>query len=85
LFWAHRLYKLGVSPLPIARGGLTAKKLVDVVRQTLDNPQFRERAIAISQKMQNEGGVAEAVQIFEQQLPVKAPVKAEDRRSPACS
>ena len=64
LFWADRLYKLGVAPMPIAKGGLSPTTLTAVLRSTLENSALRERAAALSRQIQAEDGVAQAVELL---------------------
>nr|BFD95382.1 glycosyltransferase [Kitasatospora sp. Xyl93] len=63
-FWAERLTRLGAATAPIPFAGLTADRLAEAVRQTVEGRRLRERAQEAARAMAKEDGaglVAEAV------------------------
>jgi sterol 3beta-glucosyltransferase len=61
---------VGVGPPPLAIGTLTAQTLVKAIEKLLA-PITLEAAAVLSQKMQQENGVKEAVNSFHRNLPHK--------------
>jgi sterol 3beta-glucosyltransferase len=67
-FWGQRLARLGVSPPPIPRHKLTIGKLVSVIRSTTRDNEIAKRAATLGQKIRQEDGVAQAVEVFSKAL-----------------
>jgi UDP:flavonoid glycosyltransferase YjiC (YdhE family) len=64
--WAAELRRLGVAPAPIGRRSLTASKLAKHLKEVLDNPGMRTRAIAIADRMKDDDGPATAAVMIEE-------------------
>lgn len=69
-FWANMVASAGAGPPPLAIATLTANNLVEAIQMLLA-PATLEAAAVISQKMQQENGVKEAVNSFHRNLPLK--------------
>ena len=67
-YWGRRVHELGVGSAPIARKDLTAERLAKAIREMTDNPQIQHNGKALSQKIAQEDGVAEAVRVFDRLL-----------------
>jgi UDP:flavonoid glycosyltransferase YjiC (YdhE family) len=63
-FWAWRLSELGVAPRGLRRHRLTAESLAAAIRQVLDEPKYRERAVAVAPQVRGEDGLGQAVAIL---------------------
>ncbi|KAK1353021.1 Sterol 3-beta-glucosyltransferase [Heracleum sosnowskyi] len=70
MFWGERVHARAVGPSPIPVDDFTLPKLVDAIKYMLE-PKVRENAIELARAMENEDGVAGAVQAFFKQLPKK--------------
>ena len=68
LLWAQRVGALGVGPKPIPRSRLTAERLAEAITQAVNDPELRQRAAALGEKIRAEDGVGEALRIIEQHL-----------------
>jgi len=68
LLWAQRAGALGVGPKPIPRSRLTAERLAEAITQAENDPELRQRAAALGEKIRAEDGVGEALRIIEQHL-----------------
>lgn len=65
-FWGAELEKKGVALRPIARRSLTPQILAAAIKKTINSPDMKQKALALSQKMQNEeSGVSRAVHFIE--------------------
>jgi UDP:flavonoid glycosyltransferase YjiC (YdhE family) len=60
-FWSKKVNALGVSPKPIPRMKLTAEKLAQAIKETLENKTMQHKAVMIGQKIKAENGVQQAV------------------------
>ncbi|CAI9090928.1 OLC1v1025825C5 [Oldenlandia corymbosa var. corymbosa] len=82
-FWGERVHARGVGPAPIPVDEFSLEKLVDAIKFMLD-PTVKERAIELSKAMENEDGVAGAVQAFHKHFPRKKLLedKAEEPQHP---
>lgn len=67
-YWGRRVHELGVGSEPIARKDLTVDKLANAICHMTDNPDIQQNATALSQKIAQEDGVAEAVRVFDKLL-----------------
>ncbi|NPV68394.1 MAG: glycosyltransferase family 1 protein [Anaerolineae bacterium] len=63
-YWAGRVLALGVSPEPIPRRALTARKLAYAIRVAVEHAPMRQRAAALGARIRAEDGVARAVEII---------------------
>ncbi|GER41143.1 sterol 3-beta-glucosyltransferase [Striga asiatica] len=69
-FWGERVHARGVGPPPILVDDFSLQKLVNAIRVMLD-PEVKERAVQLAKAMENEDGVAGAVNAFFKHLPRK--------------
>jgi sterol 3beta-glucosyltransferase len=63
-FWGRRVHDLGAGPAPIPQTTLTAPRLAQALRTTMD-PSVQTRAAEIGEKIRRETGVANAVAVIE--------------------
>jgi sterol 3beta-glucosyltransferase len=63
--WSEDLHRLGVAPAPLKRTKLTAKALAARLRETVANPQMKQNAMAIQQRMANDNGPETAAMLIE--------------------
>ncbi|XAR61000.1 Sterol 3-beta-glucosyltransferase [Bertholletia excelsa] len=80
-FWGERVHARGVGPPPIPVEEFSLPKLVDAIQFMLDS-KVKERAVELAKAMENEDGVAGAVNAFFKQLPRRKP-EAEPAPQPA--
>lgn len=64
-WWARRLHALGVAPRPLPRRSATADALAGRIREVLDTPSYARRAEQIRSRMDDERGVAAAVEAID--------------------
>lgn len=64
-FWGEQIYRLGVGPKPIPRKKLTAEKLTYAINETINNSNIINNAKRLGEKLKDEDGVSEAVDIIE--------------------
>ncbi|KAL0403410.1 UNVERIFIED_CONTAM: Sterol 3-beta-glucosyltransferase UGT80A2 [Sesamum radiatum] len=62
-FWGDQVHARGVGPVPIPVDEFSLEKLVDAIQFMLD-PKVKQRALELAKAMENEDGVAGAVQAF---------------------
>lgn len=67
-YWGRRVHELGVGGECIHRKDLTVERLAKAIHYMTDNPQIQQNATALSQKIVQEDGVAEAVRVFDRLL-----------------
>jgi UDP:flavonoid glycosyltransferase YjiC (YdhE family) len=67
-FWGRRVAKLGAGPTPVPRQKLTAKKLAAAITQAVEDPNIRQRAAELGEKLRAEDGVANAVRAVDELL-----------------
>ncbi|MER7752114.1 glycosyltransferase [Kitasatospora sp. NPDC097643] len=60
-FWSARVARLGTSPGPVPLRTLTAARLAAAIRQTLDDPGYRDRARAVAAALAAEDGTAKVL------------------------
>jgi sterol 3beta-glucosyltransferase len=65
-YWAKQLFRIGVSPKPLGKRSVTPAKLAAAIRNILDNPAMKEKAVKIGRKMSEEDGVGQAVKSIEE-------------------
>jgi UDP:flavonoid glycosyltransferase YjiC (YdhE family) len=63
-FWGARVAALGVSPSPLPRSRLSAKRLAQSIQLAVTDQEMRRRAKEIGQKIRGEDGVGRAVEII---------------------
>ncbi|MDO9084726.1 MAG: glycosyltransferase [Anaerolineaceae bacterium] len=67
-FWAKRLYQLGVGPTAPSAKRITQRDFERIIRDGLENPDYRHQAGNISEKMKKEDGIGEAIRIIKDQF-----------------
>jgi UDP:flavonoid glycosyltransferase YjiC (YdhE family) len=65
-FWGHRVFELGVGPKPMPRKQLTAELLANAIQLAVNDTMMQEQAAKLGTKIQNEDGIARAVELIEQ-------------------
>ena len=63
--WGSVLQRIGIAPNLLHRRSVTAKKLARTIRIVLDAPAMAEKAKAIGTIMQQEDGLARAIELIE--------------------
>ncbi|GAA6623445.1 glycosyltransferase [Scytonema sp. NUACC26] len=66
--WGKKLYQLGVSPSPIPYKDLSSQALATAIQEAVNNETIRSNAIALSNKIKQEDGIANAVKVFHHYL-----------------
>ena len=69
--WSDDLHRLGVAPAPLKRTRLTAKALAARIRETVANPQMKQKAVAIQQRMASDDGPTTAARLIEEAVGYK--------------
>ena len=64
--WGSVLQRVGIAPKLLHRRSLTARKLAQAIKTVLNTPAMKEKAEKIGAMMQQENGVARAVELIEQ-------------------
>lgn len=67
-FWGDRAQRLGVSPKPIPRQKLHAPRLARAILQAVSDPQMRQRATELSDRLHAEDGAQRAVEVIEEMM-----------------
>lgn len=67
-YWGKRVVSLGVGPQPIPMKKLTAVKLAAAITTAVSDPAMRQCAATLSQRLQQEDGVATAVALIQKIL-----------------
>ncbi|KAI6881446.1 UDP-Glycosyltransferase/glycogen phosphorylase [Hortaea werneckii] len=67
-FWGRMVASAGAGPPPIPHATLTSEELAEAVQKCLE-PETREAARTVAQKMKQESGVLTAVDSFHRHLP----------------
>jgi UDP:flavonoid glycosyltransferase YjiC (YdhE family) len=64
--WGSLLQRIGIAPRLLHRRSLTARKLAQAIKTVLNTPTMKDKAKKIGAMMQQENGVARAVELIEQ-------------------
>ncbi|XP_077248673.1 UDP-Glycosyltransferase superfamily protein [Tasmannia lanceolata] len=72
-FWGDRVHAIGVGPAPIPISELSMEGLSNAIRFMLD-PEVKSRAMELAKQIENEDGVAGAVDAFHRHLPSELPI-----------
>ncbi|XXG73523.1 hypothetical protein AAC387_Pa07g2428 [Persea americana] len=72
-FWGDRIHAIGVGPEPIPISELSVERLSDAITFMLQ-PEVKQRAMELAKKIENEDGVAAAVDAFHRHLPPELPL-----------
>ncbi|HET6733712.1 glycosyltransferase [Mycobacterium sp.] len=67
-FWAQRLHTLGAATTPLPQRSLTAERLTDTIRSTLDTANLRQTTQRLADRIAGEDGTTAAVTAVEQLL-----------------
>jgi sterol 3beta-glucosyltransferase len=67
-YWGERIAELGVGPKPIRYKELTAKRLSEAIRFGVSDPQIKQKASELGQRIQAEKGIENALNVFEKML-----------------
>ncbi|KAF3332004.1 sterol 3-beta-glucosyltransferase UGT80B1 [Carex littledalei] len=72
-FWGDRIHAEGVGPAPIPISELTVERLCSALKFMLE-PEVKLRAMELAREIENEEGVANAVNAFHRHLPAEIPI-----------
>ncbi|KAI8004036.1 Sterol 3-beta-glucosyltransferase UGT80B1 [Camellia lanceoleosa] len=72
-FWGERIYEKGLGPAPIPISQLNVESLSDAVQFMLQ-PEVKSQAMEIAKLIENEDGLAAAVDAFHRHLPSELPL-----------
>jgi sterol 3beta-glucosyltransferase len=67
-YWGERIAKLGVGPKPIRYKDLTVARLREAIRIGVGNSQIQQKATRLSQKIREENGIENALNIIEKMV-----------------
>lgn len=67
-FWGRRIARVGVGPAPVARRAISATRLAELIRETLEGAAYRRRAGALAELLRQERAVEQAVELIIAQL-----------------
>ncbi|RXI00165.1 hypothetical protein DVH24_037713 [Malus domestica] len=73
-FWGDRIHEKGLGPVPIPISQLSVENLSNAIRFMLE-PEVKSRVLEIAKLIENEDGVAAAVDAFHRQLPPELPLQ----------
>ncbi len=69
-YWGERIAQLGVGHKPIPYKKLNAEALAKAIRFGIDNPQTKQKAFELGQRIRADKGIENAVEIFEKILSI---------------
>ncbi|XP_024029390.1 sterol 3-beta-glucosyltransferase UGT80B1 isoform X1 [Morus notabilis] len=72
-FWGDRINKKGLGPTPIPISQLSVENLSNAIRYMLQ-PEVKSRVLEVAKLIENEDGVAAAVDAFHRHLPSEIPI-----------
>lgn len=64
-YWGQRVQALEAGPKPVMRHKLTAVHLAHAIQQAVTNPAFKQNAAHLGEKIRQEDGLREAVNIIQ--------------------
>jgi sterol 3beta-glucosyltransferase len=67
-YWGKRIAELGVGSKPIPYKELSVDRLREAIRFGVGNPQVRQKANELGQKIRAEKGIENALNIFEKMI-----------------
>lgn len=67
-YWGERIAGVGAGPAPVRFTELTVERLRKIICAGVGNPQMRQRAAILGQKIREENGIENARRIFEKML-----------------
>jgi sterol 3beta-glucosyltransferase len=68
--WGQKVFELGVGPAPIPRGKLKPDQLAEALNH-LHSPKISDKASALGEKIRQENGVLQSLQLIDQKLAQK--------------
>jgi UDP:flavonoid glycosyltransferase YjiC (YdhE family) len=68
-YWGERIAELGVGPEPVRFKELTVKRLRDAILLGVGNPRIRQKAAELGQKIRQENGIENALNIIDKMFP----------------
>ncbi|KAM6542332.1 hypothetical protein CsatB_006779 [Cannabis sativa] len=72
-FWGDRIHQKGLGPAPIPISQLNVENLSNAIRFMLQ-PEIKAQALELAKLLENEDGVAAAVDAFHRHLPPELPI-----------
>jgi sterol 3beta-glucosyltransferase len=75
--WGRRMHALGAGPAPIRRRRLSIERLHAAIEEAVTDPEIRESARALGERIRGEDGIARATDAFQRHLshdPGRSPV-----------
>jgi sterol 3beta-glucosyltransferase len=72
-FWGDRIYEKGLGPAPIPIAQLSVENLSSSIRFMLQ-PEVKSQVMELAKVLENEDGVAAAVDAFHRHLPPELPL-----------
>ncbi|GHO42072.1 glycosyltransferase [Ktedonospora formicarum] len=76
-FWAEIVYRLGVATKPIPHSRLTAENLATAITTSVSDQAMSARAAALGARIREEDGVANAINIIRQRIPLTAKIPSD--------
>lgn len=76
-FWGERIHQRGLGPAPIPIDKLSVEALSDAINVMLQ-PEVKSLAMELAKLIENEDGVASAVDVFHRHLPPQLPVSDDE-------
>lgn len=67
-FWGRRISALGVGPVPVSQGSLTAEKLAQAIRVAVTDTEMRRRSASLGGIICAEDGVRNAVEFINHKI-----------------
>jgi sterol 3beta-glucosyltransferase len=67
-YWGERIAQMGVGHKPIPYKELNVKRLTEAIRFGVSDPQIRQKAFELGQRIRAEKGIENALSIFEKML-----------------
>ncbi len=67
-FWGERIHSLGVGPKPIPQKKLSVSRLGNALNEVSNNLKMQEQSVKLSQQIQDDNGVKNAVAAIEKVL-----------------
>lgn len=65
LYWGRKMHRLGVSPAPLRRAGLSAGALAEAISTALQDGNIRSRAVEIGGRVRAEAGLEKTLAVIE--------------------
>ena len=72
-YWGARLYKLAVAPKILHRRNVTKERLAEHIFEVMETPEYGQSAHTLANQMQQENGVANAVELINRYFDTNVP------------